>query len=111
MMNIANMMQQAQKMQKKLQEAQEELANMELSASSGDGAVTVVVSGQGRIKSLKIEPKAVNSENPDSVDADSVEMLEDLILQAINKATEQANAQNETKMKAVTGGIKIPGLF
>lgn len=110
-MNIANMMQQAQKMQKKLQEAQEELANMELSASSGDGAVTVVVSGQGRIKSLKIEPKAVNSENPDSVDADSVEMLEDLILQAINKATEQANAQNETKMKAVTGGIKIPGLF
>ena len=111
MMNIANMMQQAQKMQKKLQEAQEELANMELSASSGDGAVTVVVSGQGRVKSLKIEPKAVNSENPDSVDADSVEMLEDLILQAINKATEQANAQNETKMKAVTGGIKIPGLF
>ncbi len=110
-MNIANMMQQAQKMQKKLQEAQEELANMELSASSGDGAVTVVVSGQGRVKSLKIEPKAVNSENPDSVDADSVEMLEDLILQAINKATEQANAQNETKMKAVTGGIKIPGLF
>jgi DNA-binding YbaB/EbfC family protein len=109
-MNIASMMQQAQKMQKKLQEAQEELSKMELTGTSGDGAVTVTCTGQAKIKSVKIYPKAINPENPSSVDTETVEILEDLILQAINAATEKASAQNETKMKAVTGGIKIPGL-
>ena len=105
------MMKQAQQMQKKLQDAQTELANTEFSANSGNGAVTVVCNGQGKFKSIKLAKSALNPENPDTVDTDTVEMLEDLITTAMKQATEQATAEMESKMKALTGGINIPGLF
>lgn len=110
-MNIMQMMKQAQQMQKKLQDAQTELANKEFSANSGNGAVTVVCNGQGKFKSIKLAKSALNPENPDTVDTDTVEMLEDLITTAMKQATEQASAEMESKMKALTGGINIPGLF
>lgn len=110
-MNIAQMMKQAQQMQKRLQEAQTELANTEFTSISGNGAVTVVCDGQGKFKSIKLTASALNPENPSSVDADSVEMLEDLITTAMNQATTQATSEMQTKMKALTGGINIPGLF
>ncbi len=110
-MNIAQMMKQAQQMQKRLQDAQTELANTEFSAETGNGAVTVVCDGQGKFKSIKLSKAALNPENPDSVDTDTVEMLEDLISTAMNQATTQATSEMQSKMKALTGGINIPGLF
>ena len=110
-MNIAQMMKQAQQMQKKLQDAQTELANTEFTSISGNGAVTVVCDGQGKFKSIKLTKSALNPETPESVDTDSVEMLEDLISTAMNQATNQASSEMQTKMKALTGGINIPGLF
>lgn len=105
------MMKQAQQMQKKLQETQTELANTEFSSESGNGAVSVICDGQGKFKSIKLTKSALNPENPDSVDSDTVEMLEDLITTAINNATAQATKEMQTKMKSLTGGINIPGLF
>lgn len=110
-MNIAQMMKQAQQMQKRLQEAQTELSNTEFTAISGNGAVTVVCDGQGKFKSIKLTAVALNPENPSAVDTDSIEMLEDLITTAMNQATTQASSEMQTKMKALTGGINIPGLF
>ncbi len=110
-MNIAQMMKQAQQMQKKLQETQNELANTEFSSESGNGAVSVICDGQGKFKSIKLTKSALNPENPDSVDTDTVEMLEDLITTAINNATAQATKEMQSKMKSLTGGINIPGLF
>ena len=110
-MNIAQMMKQAQQMQKKLQDAQTELANTEFTSISGNGAVTVVCDGQGKFKSIKLTKSALNPENPDSVDTDTVEMWEDLITTAMQQATTQASSEMQTKMKALTGGINIPGLF
>lgn len=110
-MNIAQMMKQAQQMQKKLQEAQTELSNTEFSAESGNGAVSVICDGQGKFKSIKLNKSALNPENPDSVDDDSVEMLEDLISTAMKQAVTQATTAMESKMKSLTGGINIPGLF
>lgn len=110
-MNIAQMMKQAQQMQKKLQDAQEELSNTEFTAVSGNGAVTVICDGQGKFKSIKLTKAAINAENPESVDNDSVEMLEDLISTAMNQATSQASSEMQSKMKSLTGGINIPGLF
>lgn len=110
-MNIAQMMKQAQQMQRKLQEAQTELSNAEFSAIAGNGAVTVICDGQGKFKSIKLKKSALNPENPESVDNDTVEMLEDLITQAMQKATSDATAEMQSKMKSLTGGINIPGLF
>ncbi len=110
-MNIAGMMKQAQQMQKKLQDAQAELANQEISAESGNGAVTVVCDGQGKFKSIKLTAQAINPENPESVDEDTIEMLEDLITTAMTQATKTASSTMESKMKSITGGINIPGLF
>lgn len=108
---MIQMMQQAQKMQKRLKEVQDELSNLEVSGSSNGGAVEVIMNGQGKFKKIKLTKAAINPENPDSVDNETLEMLEDLITQAVTKATEEAQTTMETKMKAVTGGISIPGLF
>ena len=110
-MNIMQMMKQAQQMQKKLQDAQTELANTEFTAMAGNGAVTVVCDGQGKFKKITLSKSALNPENPESVDSDSVEMLEDLISTAMKQATAQASSEMESKMKSLTGGINIPGLF
>ena len=111
MMNFANMMKQAQQMQKKLQTAQAELAETEHVAETAGGAVKVVCDGQGRFKSISLKPEAINPENPSSVDADTIETLEDLITSACKQATDKAKVQLEAKMKQITGGINIPGLF
>ena len=110
-MNIASMMKQAQQMQKKLQDAQAELANVEVSAEAGNGAVKVICDGQGKFKSIKLSAQAINPENPESVDEDTIEMLEDLISTAMLQASKDASSQMESKMKSITGGISIPGLF
>ena len=110
-MNFNNMMQQAQKMQKKLQEAQEELAALDIVGNAGDSAVSVTLNGQGKFKKITLSAKALNPSDPDSVDQDTIEMLEDLISQAMADATKKANNEAEAKMKSITGGINIPGLF
>ncbi len=110
-MNIMQMMKQAQNLQKKLKDTQAELANIEITGEAAGGAVRVVCDGQGKFKSIKLTAEAVNSENPSSVDTESIEMLEDIITSAIQQASEKATKQMEEKMKAVTGGLNIPGLF
>ncbi len=110
-MDIMGMMKKAQTIQKKLQEAQEELANEEITVEVQNGAIKVTLDGKAQFKSIKLSKEAINSENPDSVDDDTVEMLEDLITTAIKQASEQATSKMEAKMKSITGGISIPGLF
>ena len=96
------MMQQAQKLQAQLLKAQEELAALNVEASSGGGAVKVVMNGQQQIQSVKISPEVVNKED--------VEMLEDLILTAVKEAQALAQDTAAKKMGGLTGGLKIPGL-
>ncbi len=110
-MNIMQIMKQAQNVQAKLKSTQEELAKMEIVGESAGGAVKVTCDGQGRFKSIKLSPEAINSENPSSVDADTIEMLEDIISAAINQASDKAAKEMEAKMKQATGGLNIPGLF
>ena len=105
---MMQMMQKAQTIQKKLQDTQAELANTEFTGEAG--GVVVTCDGQGKFKSIKISKQAINPENPDSIDDDTIEMLEDVITTAISQATETSSKEMETKMKAVTGGISIPGL-
>ena len=111
MMNMMQVMQQAQKMQKKFKETQAELEKAEITAQAGNGAIEVVLNGQGKFVSIKIKPEAINPQDPASVDVDNLEMLEDLITQALKEATNTANTQMEAKMKAITGGISIPNLY
>ncbi len=111
MMNMMQVMQQAQKMQKKFKETQSELEKAEVVSTVANGAITVILNGQGKFKSIKLKPEAINPENPQDVDKDNLEMLEDLLTQALNDATQKANTQMEAKMKSITGGISIPGLF
>ena len=101
-MNIMQMMKQAQSLQQKLKNTQQELANIEVTGEAGSGAVTVTFDGQGKFKAIKL------ASNVSELDA---EMLEDIITTAMNQATEKASKQMEDKMKSVTGGINIPGLF
>jgi DNA-binding YbaB/EbfC family protein len=96
------MMQQAQKLQAQLLKAQEELATLMVEASSGGGAVTVVMNGQQQIQSVKISPEVVNPED--------VEMLEDMVLTAVKEAQLKAQEAAAQKMGGLTGGLKIPGL-
>jgi len=105
------MMKQAQSLQKKLKDTQEELSKLEITGESAGGTVKVICDGQGKFKSIKLSAEAINPENPSSVDTDSVEMLEDIITSAILQASEKATTQMEEKMKSVTGGLNIPGLF
>lgn len=104
------MMKQAQNIQKKLKDAQQELANTELVGEAAGGAVRVICDGQGKFKSITLKPEAINPENPSAVDSDTIEMLEDIITTAIQQASDKASKEMENKMKAATGGINIPGL-
>ena len=91
------MMRQIAQMQAGMAKAQEEIAAAEVSATAGGGSITVVASGLGLIKSIKIDPAAV--------DPDDVEMLEDLVVAAVNEAKRAAEALSQQKMAAVTGGL------
>ena len=102
MMN-KNILKQAQQMQAKLAKAQEELGKATVEASSGGGAVTVVVSGHQQLLSVKIQP--------DAVDADDIEMLEDLVLAAVNEGMDKARELASKQLGEITGGLNIPGLL
>ncbi len=99
-MNIQSMMKQAQQMQEKLQK---QLAEMRIEATAGGGMVTVVVNGAKQLQSLTIDPEAVSK--------DDVEMLQDMILAAINDAHRKADEAMSSQMQGMMGGMKIPGLF
>jgi DNA-binding YbaB/EbfC family protein len=99
-MNIQAMMKQAQQMQDKLQK---QMAEMRIEATSGGGMVTVVMNGAKQVQSIKIDPEAVSK--------DDVEMLQDLILAAINDAHRKADEAMSQQMQGMMGGMKIPGLF
>lgn len=108
---MMNMMKQAQNIQKRLKDAQEELNQMEVSGEAANGAVKVICDGKGLFKSIKLSAEAINPDDPSSVSEDSIEMLEDIITAAISQTTEKASKVMEEKMKSITGGISIPGLF
>lgn len=109
-MNMMQMMQQAQNIQKRLKSVQSELASAEISGEAAGGAVKVVCDGQGKFKSIKLSKDLLNPENPQAVDDDTLETLEDLITTAILQTSEKASKEMESKLRAVTGGISIPGL-
>ncbi len=111
-MNLASIMKQAQQVQKRLQDAQKDLAAAEITTQAADGAVTVTCDGNGKFKSIKLSAKAINPENPQSVDSETIEMLEDLITTAMKQATDEAAKKMQDKMKGIVpAGINIPGLF
>ena len=95
-------MRQAQELQAKLAKAQQELADISVEASSGGGAVKVTINGQQKIQSVKISPEAINP--------DDVEMLEDLVLTAVNEAIAKSEELAAQRLGKLTGGLKIPGL-
>lgn len=101
--NMGNLMKQAQLMQKKMEEMQKELESTEFEASVGGGAVVVKANGKKEVVSINIKPEVV--------DADDVEMLEDLVLSAVNEALRKAEEESASKMGKLTGGMNIPGLF
>ncbi|MCB1214625.1 MAG: YbaB/EbfC family nucleoid-associated protein [Deltaproteobacteria bacterium] len=102
-MNLQQMMKQAQKMQKELAKKQEELAAKTFEASSGGGMVTALVNGKHEVLSLKIDPEVVST--------DEVEMLQDLIVAAINEAHRRAGEELQGELQGMMGGMKIPGLM
>lgn len=102
-MNFGNMMKQAQKMQAQMATVQEELKNETLDVSAGGGMVRVTITGDLQVKSIAIEPAAV--------DPDDVEMLQDVVTAAVNEAIRSAQELAAGKMAAITGGMNLPGLM
>lgn len=98
-----NILRQAQQLQQRLAKAQEELEHETTEASVGGGVVTVVVTGKQKLQSVKIDPAAV--------DPQDVAMLEDLVLAAVNEAMDRAQEMAASRLNAVTGGMKIPGIM
>ena len=101
--NINNLMKQAQKLQKEMEQAQKDLETKEFESSVGGGAVVVKVNGKKEVLSINIKEEVV--------DPDDVEMLEDLVLSAVNEALKKAEDENADKMGKLTGGMNIPGMF
>ncbi|MGI6553966.1 MAG: YbaB/EbfC family nucleoid-associated protein [Bacillota bacterium] len=101
--NMNKMMKQVQKMQAQMAKLQEELEERVVEASAGGEAVTVKVNGKQEVLEIKIDP--------DVVDPDDVEMLEDLVLAAVNEALRSAQEMVASEMGKITGGMNIPGLF
>ena len=101
--NMQQLARQAQKLQQKMAEMQEELEAREYEASAGGGMVSVKVSGKKELLALTIKPEAV--------DPDDVEMLEDMVMAAVNEALRTASETTEREMSKLTGGMNMPGLF
>lgn len=97
-----HLMRQAQELQAKLQKAQEELADATVEASSGGGAVTVVATGQQEIRSIKVSPEVIDPED--------AEMLEDLVMSAVNEALRKSQELASSRLSGLTGGLKLPGM-
>ncbi|MEA2021522.1 MAG: YbaB/EbfC family nucleoid-associated protein [Candidatus Caldatribacteriota bacterium] len=102
-MDMKFLMKQAQQMQRKMEEIKKELAQKEIKVSSGGGMIEITVNGQQEINEIKIEP--------DVIDVNEKEMLEDLILAAVNEALRQSKELATQEMSKLTGGANIPGLF
>ena len=98
-----NMIKQAQKMQQDMVKMQEELEEKQYTSSAGGGVVEATVNGKNRLVGLTIKP--------DAVDPEDTEMLEDLILAAVNEAMRQAEEASAAEMKRITGGLNLPGMF
>jgi DNA-binding YbaB/EbfC family protein len=99
-MNIQQMMKQAQQMQERMQKQMED---MRVEATAGGGMVTVVMNGAKQVQSIRIDPEAVSK--------DDVEMLQDLILAALNDAHHKVEEALQKSMSGMMGGLKIPGMF
>ncbi|MBD3376904.1 YbaB/EbfC family nucleoid-associated protein [candidate division KSB1 bacterium] len=100
---MSGLLKQAQKMQENLQKVQENLGNLKVEGTAGGGMVKVVANGAQEIEEIKIDPQVIDPED--------VEMLEDLVLAAVNQAMESAKAKAQEEMSKVTGGMpNIPGL-
>ena len=100
--NMKNMMRQAQQMQMKMQKVQEEIQYMTYESSAGGGMVKATVQGNGRVLGVEI--------NPIVVDPSDVEMLQDLVVTAINSGFDEISSIGSAKMAEITGGMKIPGM-
>lgn len=98
-----NLVRQAQKMQGKISKVQEEIGEKTIEASTGGGMVTAVVNGNQELMQIKINPEVVNPED--------VELLEEMILGAVNQAMEAASEMMNSEIEKITGGLNIPGLF
>ena len=101
--NMNSMIKQAQKMQDEITELQNDIEAREFSATSGGGVVEVVVTGAKNLKSLTIKPEVVDPED--------VEMLQDLVISAVNEAMANVEKTTEEEMNKITGGVSLPGLF
>ena len=102
MKNMGNIMKQAQKLQNKMKKIQDELAEKEIEATSGGGMVKVVANGSQQIISITLEKEIV--------DPDDIEMLQDVILAAVNEALSKSQQMVSEEMASITGGFNIPGL-
>ena len=102
-MNQVAMMKQAQKMQQEMLRMQEEMENKTYSATTGGGMVTATVNGKHEVLDLKI--------NPEAVDPDDVDMLQDMVIAAVNEAMRAADAESAQNMSRLTGGLNLGGLF
>ncbi len=100
---MANLMKQANQMQAKMKKTQEELAAKEYTGTAGGSAVTATVNGENKVINLVIDPEVVKSGD--------VEMLQDLILAAVNDANKTAKEDSQKEMAKITGGMNIPGMF
>ncbi len=101
--NMNSMIKQAQKMQDEITELQNDIEAREFTATSGGGVVEVTVTGAKNVKSLSIKPEAVDPED--------IEMLQDLIISAVNEAMATVEKTTEEEMNKITGGVSLPGLF
>ena len=99
---LGDMMKQVQKMQAKMADLQEELEKLEVEGSAGGGMVKVIANGKGDIRSITIDPEVV--------DPEEVDMLQDLIIAAFNQAREKSQEIQSEQMSQLTGGLSIPGL-
>jgi DNA-binding YbaB/EbfC family protein len=100
---LGNILKQAQQMHAKISQLQEEMAEKTIEASSGGGMVNILMNGKQQILSIRIDPEVVNRED--------MEMLQDLIVAAVNEAIRKSQEMVAEEMKKLTGGISIPGLF
>lgn len=103
--NMANLMKQAQKMQRQMEEQAKEMETKEFTATAGGGAVEVIVTGKKELKKVKLQEEVV--------DPDDIEMLEDLIVAAVNEALRKVDEENSSAMNKLTGGMggSLPGMF
>ncbi len=101
--NMNQMIRQAQKMQEEMAKAQEELNAKEYVTTSGGGMIEVTITGKKELKSVKLKPEVVDPED--------IEMLEDLIVAAVNEAIRTAEEDSAKRMERITGGLNVPGMF